>query len=184
MCKRVFVLSSVFVLSFVFSASAASKRSLKFGEPGINSAAKVHVYVDSREPAPRCRCVRFSVLVDDRLRNGIVGTTFINKVVVLAEGLDPEREEDASRVLTPWAVWRMPNSPGKTSQYILQLPSGSDGSDVHFRVLALKHKNLHPDYRDMVIDAQGEFTGADVSSLKASSVEEVLREKTSTRRSR
>jgi len=170
--QKIFLVLVVLALPAISFAKGGQK-SLKFGGEGVNSIARVQVFVDKEEAAPRCKCVRFSVLVDDR-QSGVVGTTFISKVMVAVEGLDPEKDQDSSRVLTPWSVWRSPDSPGKTNQVVVEVPVDTDFKDVRFRVLALKHQALHPDYDDLVIDTQGKFTGDEVNSLKPSSVQELL----------
>ncbi|MBI4041346.1 MAG: hypothetical protein HY390_05725 [Deltaproteobacteria bacterium] len=174
MFKKMFLVLTILALPVVLFAG--EQRSLKFGEEGFNSVAKVQVYVDKDEPTPRCKCVRFSVLVDDR-QPGIVGATFINKVAVVVEGLEPSANEESSRILTPWSIWRSPDSPGRTSQVVVQVPEDVSFENVRFRVLALKNRALHPDYDELVIDTQGKFSGADVNSLKASTVQELLRNK-------
>ena len=89
--KKIFLVLVVLALPAISFAKGGQK-SLKFGGEGVNSIARVQVFVDKEEAAPRCKCVRFSVLVDDR-QSGVVGTTFISKVMVAVEGLDPEEDQ-------------------------------------------------------------------------------------------
>ena len=159
--------------SFPLTTSAA--KSLEFGGEGSETTARLHVYVDESDPAPKCgpNCVRYSVLVDD---GGPVGTTRVEKVVVLTE--HPYVEELSSPVLRPSSVWRHPGSAAKTDQVIISLAFSEESAveDLHFQVLALKRKcQDRSRCTELEIDTQGSFTGNQLKDLRPVSVKALLK---------
>src|SRR3989338_5140982 len=161
--------------SFPLTTSAA--KSLEFGGEGSETTARLHVYVDESDPAPKCgpNCVRYSVLVDD---GGPVGTTRVEKVVVLTEHLYVE--ELSSPVLRPSSVWRHPGSAAKTDQVIISLAFSEESAveDLHFEVLALKRKCMNPtlaECKELEIDTQGSFSGRQLKELRPVAVKALLK---------
>ncbi|MBI2646135.1 MAG: hypothetical protein HYW85_03760 [Deltaproteobacteria bacterium] len=172
-----FVLLALFA-SFPLTTWAA--KSLEFGGEGSETTARLHVYVDESDPAPKCgpNCVRYSVLVDEGWR---VGNTRIEKIVVLTE--HPYVEDLSSPVLHPSALWRdrHPGSPAKTDQVVISLTSASEESaveDLHFEVLALKRKCMNPtlaECKELEIDTQGSFSGRQLKELRPVAVKALLK---------
>ena len=155
----------------------SNAKSLEFGGAGVETTARLHVYVDTKDPAPRCgpNCVRYSVLVDD---GWTIGSTKIGKVVVLTE--HPYVEELSSPVLRPSALWRHPGSPAKTDQVVISLPSSEESAveDLHFQVLALKRKCINPassECDELKIDTQGSFTGSQLKALRPVSATDLMK---------
>jgi len=142
------------------SGSALAGNSLEFGERNANGVAPINVYVDANEPAPRCLCDRFNVLVADR--TGAIGGTFISKVMILAEGKNKTELVEAESLS---ALYRHPSSPAKTNQFIFE-KMGRSG--FIYTVLAMKRKCMNPtvaECKKNIVDVKGKFTSKDLSTL-------------------
>lgn len=155
--------------TFMAAMPLFAEQSLTFGGKGTLSKAKLHVYIDKGDPAPRCgpNCVRYSILVDDR---GALGRSYIEKIVVFTTHTKSD-EEIITPILKPITLSRMMKSPGKTEQVVISLPMSDKTrvEDLEFHFIALRRTLLNPtvpNAGDYVIDEQGIFSGADLKKLE------------------
>jgi hypothetical protein len=171
---RTFIVAAC--LTATGTASAEAKElSLKFGETGTYSEARVHVFIDSDQTPPRCPCYRFTFAVDDAQLSELRDEKVVLWVV------DPVNEEGirGSQVFDLSPVYPHPESPRSTAQAIFRIPNSvaSAGSDMHFQFLTLRRRcsdPQNPTCSEFVTSVQGAFTGSQLVRLPAVSVNELF----------
>lgn len=161
------------MLAFSFfsavGAYANTPRSLVFKPEHPGNMDRMHVFVDKTAPNPRCRCTRFTVLVDDR-RDFRPGATVVSEVQIRAirDGKVIRKE-----VLPVSALNRNPKSPVLTGQFMLVGPE----KGVKFEVSALKYRCMNlgaPGCRKKIKALTGKFEAKQVLQLVPSTAYDVL----------
>lgn len=163
----------VLVLGLLVSFNVNAADSLMFGPKGANTSSQVHVFIDKAAPAYKCKCARFSFMVDDI--TGAVGGTIIDKVVIW--GTDKSDYSSLEgHVLTGLTevdatVW---TSPRVSEQVVYNI--NTKASDMEFKFIAMRRKCLNPTAAacgEYEIVTQGTFTAADVMGLSSVSADKI-----------